>query len=550
MEGINLVRREREMEKWANQSDQQWENVFKKDGEIEIPNAYKNAQALMSFYLGRPADPLNINDITEFNKDIKTLKNVKSELNSIQTLQVSLPEAKDREKTIGKIHFNDNFKITDNKNKDYEMQISSEQNEGSLSFKITPKGEQTTLGDFNLDFKQHEISLNSSEFALKNFTEQNSKEGFYTLTLYKTQNESTETLTAAQNDIIHNIWTNIISYKTWITKKRQREIEDQAKEKLSTKVKEVTEKTINNNDREIIVNIESRSILTQWWFTEEIDNKVFGMNYLKKLLKNSKFNEYYIRIFLDYFYKDIIKKNDDNTFGILTEKYGQNFGGAIGEVETKAYALYKAKIKGKKTRIKVTITGQETDQRGKSVPADGNIKFKYKDKKYICTFQSKFYAYNTLIKSLYADTRFYLGQKATESQKNTTLYAYSQKLINEYPLNNVVNLDCDLYLKPDYYKGAVPGLLRINTFLTDVKRELRTCDIYYISGVFVPSVYLLKQIKDLSVDKNNNNKPLIRTKGLLNTKKQKEGYYNVVQGSLNIPNTLDLLEGLINFDIK
>ena len=44
------------------------------------------------------------------------------------------------------------------------------------------------------------------------------------------------------------------------------------------------------------------------------------------------------------------------------------------------------------------------------------------------------------------------------------------------------------------YIGSLPGLLRIRSFVSSVE-ELNRSDFYYFSGYYIPSCYLLKQIK-------------------------------------------------------
>lgn len=523
---------------WKSRSDNIWKAVTEKEDSLKSPNAYQNAHALMSLCLGKDVDPTLQQNIIDFNKNKQSLKidqNNKIIFSKINFVNIIISNLDDN-KLIGTITFKSPQSIKNEKSK-YSLNYSNN------NYKIIEDNQQEvgTL-EFSLENNPPFVKLTSSKFTLRYFIEQDDEKGFYTLGLKllskETTGKETETISATVKDIGKLVWQDIIKFK--------KEIQSRGEEKIGEEVNiEIIKESNKEKNRLIKVNLIEESILKQWWKRKK-DGGGDGKKFLEYQLNRRWFDNNYIKKFLRVFYEEIIIKKDDTFYGIIDETYSQQMNGSLGEVETKVKILELSPKEPHVTSLNVDLTGQNK-YKGKDIPADGVITFQYNGQQYKCSFQSKFYSLSSLKNRLYSNAAFYLGMNLTKEQYNTTLYSYSPDLIEDYPLNHYTN--SKQYLDPQLYTGAVPGLLRINTFLENLEREFRTCDFYYISGIFIPSVYLLKQIKE-SVSESNSNK-MIKVQRLSvseNSERVVRTKYNVVKGSLNIPITQKLIKNFTQFN--
>lgn len=320
------------------------------------------------------------------------------------------------------------------------------------------------------------------------------------------------------------------------------QIEGKMREKAVKIGEDFIENNINNNsDSQELTYSETISTLSQYEKTLKwLDEGEWELPTTKKKRPPTKEAIYRIldKITLyketsgakDIFFEFLKKTITDKQINYHSQKgkgYPHSFEGDFAEVDSLVRARLALQKNENVKSIQIEVLGKELGSNDKQVPADGKISFKYNDREYTCTFQSKSYLLSTLSNKLYKDASFILSNSKEQNDEanQTNLYAYPQKVLNNgYQLiqssdeDTIKNL-----LNPNIYLGAVPGLMRINTYVSDNNEVLGRSDFYFISGYYIPSFLFLRLLKesldqekketmiDISLIEKNGNKNLVGT---------------------------------------
>ena len=214
----------------------------------------------------------------------------------------------------------------------------------------------------------------------------------------------------------------------------------------------------------------------------------------------------------DIFFEFLKKTITDNQTNYHSQKgkgYPHSFEGDFAEVDSLVRARLALQKNENVKNIQIEVLGKKLGDNDKQVPADGKISFKYNNQDYTCTFQSKSYLLSTLSKAMYGEASFTLSKQENIDNNihNTNLYAYPQKtletgynLITQHlnSTGDVLN-ETQQLLNPNIYIGAIPGLLRIKTYISN-NEVLGRSDFYFISGYYIPSFLFLRLLQE-SLDK-------------------------------------------------
>ena len=203
------------------------------------------------------------------------------------------------------------------------------------------------------------------------------------------------------------------------------------------------------------------------------------------------------------FLKHTIQKNKINYHSNKESGYTNSFEGDFAEADSLVRAARTLKENKNVKNIRIEVLGKDMGDNKKQVPVDGKISFTYNNERYTCTFQSKSYMLSLLEKKMYKDASFTLSRKKNiDNNKHLkNLYAYPDtvletgyNLMERYLYNRTDQEATKKILNPNIYQGAIPGLLRIKTYIGN-DEVLNRSDFYFISGYYSPSFVFLKLLK-------------------------------------------------------
>lgn len=534
-------------EKWIKDNQKLWEQAtgeLKDEG--EKTSFYKNAKALMSLILDRPANPMKENDVKEFNQKLSNTNGSFSDNFKNFSLKGTTNDI--------------DFSINDEFNKLYLRVLSSNKynNENRALLYSADRGADAIknimieerndrIEKLNMSNEQGNISKNIkisidklNDLIKKNITvlQSNWKKKFHTSSApanFKVQSvniknyridvivhdssgiEGTIEL-KEYTDLIKKMWYN--DYIPYMDKK----IEDKTSHPMENEVIKKTDEDIKNDNVEkikdinITIKISSQELskFTLEWIEESKEN-------IKEILNQISFYQDNKR--KDAFIKEFKHHVEEKKVHYYTDtgNYLEEFGGIFGEIDAilRPFITIKEKSNISPKDLQINILGKETTENKKQIPADGSISFIYNNKQYICTFQSKNYLLNTLKQKLYKDAYFTLGfgDTLTPEEHRRNLYSYPKDILNDYGYTTIgigIVSNKIRVKNGNYYEGAVPGLLRINSFVSSNEMYNRS-DFYYFSGYYIPSClflkllkeYLKKQTKMIEITQNKKNKNLV-----------------------------------------
>lgn len=489
---------------WKAYNTDLWNNSTKIN---DTKNNLLGVKAFMSKILQRDASPFNKKDIKEFNKQLgnKSMSTKGTSLKEVlisddlasnnYILQFLVPDDTEKKRLLIKYNLSDiNDKIvTIDKNilqiniadlkKFINIHIKDFQREYKNKFKKNLKGCKIIY-----------VSLNRN---IINVFMRNSggKDKIESVSLQKSE------------DLIQRLWNNsympyinknLLDVRNYVVKELQESLMEEIlnEQKINNKIKNI------NKELEKRINRETYSILTYNWIethSEEIEKILEQVDFYK----DKTFGKKRKLDFLTFFKKEV--KDKKISYYSSSGEYVQSFGGDFGEIDTliRPESILKENSEKELTSdIRIELLGKELTDTAKQVPSDGKITFTYNDRQYTCTFQSKLFKKQTYQKGLYSEKGFILGFKKHIEDTNrnalqSNLYAYPEGVLEKGGYNTIgieiKNNNSDLTNSRNYI-GSLPGLLRIRSFVSSVE-ELNRSDFYYFSGYYIPSCYLLKQIK-------------------------------------------------------
>ncbi|MCI5552525.1 MAG: hypothetical protein MR388_01630 [Tenericutes bacterium] len=489
---------------WKAYNTDLWNNSTKIN---DTKNNLLGVKAFMSKILQRDASPFNKKDIKEFNKQLgnKSMSTKGTSLKEVlisddlasnnYILQFLVPDDTEKKRLLIKYNLSDiNDKIvTIDKNilqiniadlkKFINIHIKDFQREYKNKFKKKLKGCKIIY-----------VSLNRN---IINVFMRNSggKDKIESVSLQKSE------------DLIQRLWNNsympyinknLLDVRNYVVKELQESLMEEIlnEQKINNKIKNI------NKELEKRINRETYSILTYNWIethSEEIEKILEQVDFYK----DKTFGKKRKLDFLTFFKKEV--KDKKISYYSSSGEYVQSFGGDFGEIDTliRPESILKENSEKELTSdIRIELLGKELTDTAKQVPSDGKITFTYNNRQYSCTFQSKLFKKQTYQKGLYSGKGFILGFKKHIEDTNrnalqSNLYAYPEGVLEKGGYNTIgieiKNNNSDLTNSRNYI-GSLPGLLRIRSFVSSVE-ELNRSDFYYFSGYYIPSCYLLKQIK-------------------------------------------------------
>lgn len=489
---------------WKAYNTDLWNNSTKIN---DTKNNLLGVKAFMSKILQRDASPFNKKDIKEFNKQLGN-KSMSTKGTSLKEVLISddlasnnyilhflVPDDTEKKRLLIKYNLSDiNDKIvTIDKNilqiniadlkKFINIHIKDFQREYKNKFKKNLKGCKIIY-----------VSLNKN---IINVFMRNSggKDKIESVSLQKSE------------DLIQRLWNNsympyinknLLDVRNYVVKELQESLMEEIlnEQKINNKIKNI------NKELEKRINRETYSILTYNWIethSEEIEKILEQVDFYK----DKTFGKKRKLDFLTFFKKEV--KDKKISYYSSSGEYIQSFGGDFGEIDTliRPKSILKENSEKELTSdIRIELLGKELTDTAKQVPTDGKITFTYNDRQYTCTFQSKLFKKQTYQKGLYSEKGFTLGFKkhiedTNQNALQSNLYAYPEGVLEKGGYNTIgieiKNNNSDLTNSRNYI-GSLPGLLRIRSFVSSVE-ELNRSDFYYFSGYYIPSCYLLKQIK-------------------------------------------------------
>lgn len=533
---------------WKQYNNDLWKDSTQINDNTE--NNLLGVKAFMSKILQRDANPFNKKDIKEFNKllgnksmdtkgtslkDTITSKNLAAK---DYILQFLVPDDKEKKRLLIKYYLsniNDEI-VTIDKN---VLQINIAKLKGFINIHIKNFQEEYEK-KFHKKLKGCKIIYVSLNRNIINVFMRNSSgdDKIESVSLQKSE------------DLIQKLWND--SYIPYINNKSLSDVKNYVERELKNSlIKEILdEQKINNKIKNINKELEKRinkevySILTYNWIkthSREIEKILEQTDFYK----DKTFGKKRRLDFLTFFKKEVKEKK--LSYYSSSGEYVQSFGGDFGEIDTliRPKSILKEKLGKELTKdVKIELTGKELTDDAKQVPSDGKITFTYNDKQYVCTFQSKLFKKQTYQGGLYSGKGFILGfkeiiEKTNSNALKSNLYAYPRETLEEGGGYNTIGIEIKKnksYLtESQNYIGSLPGLLRIKSFVSSVE-ELNRSDFYYLSGYYIPSCYLLKQIK---IEKKKWNKTQ-------NLPLKVELKNNLVIGTLSSFNVYDFLSNIIN----
>lgn len=532
---------------WKQYNNALWNDSTQINDDTE--NNLLSVKAFMSKILQRDASPFNKKDIKEFNKLLgnksmdtrgtslkETLisKNLQKE-NYI--LQFLVPDDKEKKRLLIKYYLSDikDKIVTIDKN---ILQINITDLKTFIN-KHIKDFQKEYKNKFNKNLKGCKVIYVSLNRNIINVFMRNSggEDKIESVSLQRSE------------DLIQKLWND--SYMPYINKNLSNVKSYVERELKNSLIKEILdEQKINNKIKNINKELEKRinketySILTYNWIkthSKEIEKILEQTDFYK----DKTFGKKRRLDFLAFFKKEVKEKK--LSYYSSSGEYIQSFGGDFGEIDTliRPKSILRENLGKELTRdVKIELLGKELTDDAKQVPSDGKITFTHNNRQYTCTFQSKLFKKQTYQGGLYSGKGFVLGFKGIIENTNSNalksnLYAYPREILEEGGGYNTIGIEIKKnksYLtKSENYIGSLPGLLRIKSFVSSVE-ELNRSDFYYLSGYYIPSCYLLKQIK-IEKKKWNQTQNLPLKVELKN---------NLVIGTLSSFNVYDFLSNIIN----
>ena len=489
---------------WKAYNTDLWNNSTKIN---DTENNLLGVKAFMSKILQRDASPFNKKDIKEFNKQLgnKSMSTKGTSLKEVlisddlasnnYILQFLVPDDTEKKRLLIKYNLSDiNDKIvTIDKN---ILQINIADLKKFINIHITDF-QKAYKNKFKKKLKGCKIIYVSLNKNIINVFMRNSggEDKIESVSLQKSE------------DLIQRLWNNsyipwinknLLSVRNYVVKELQESLMEEIlnEQKINNKIKNI------NKELEKRINRETYSILTYSWIethSEEIEKILEQVDFYK----DKTFGKKRKLDFLTFFKKEV--KDKKISYYSSSGEYVQSFGGDFGEIDTliRPKSILKENSEKELTSdIRIELLGKELTDTAKQVPSDGKITFTYNDRQYTCTFQSKLFKKQTYQRGLYSGKGFTLGFKKHIENTNrnalqSNLYAYPEEVLEKGGYNTIgieiKNNNSDLTNSRNYI-GSLPGLLRIKSFVSSVE-ELNRSDFYYFSGYYIPSCYLLKQIK-------------------------------------------------------
>ncbi|MGN1358497.1 MAG: hypothetical protein ACI4WU_03915 [Bacilli bacterium] len=515
----------------------------------DTKNNLLSVKAFMSKILQREASPFNKKDIKEFNKLLGN-KSMGAKGTSLKEtlisddmtrnnyiLQFLVPDDKEKKRLLIKYNLSDiNDKIVTIDKNILQINIIDLKKFINAHIKDFQKEYENK---FNKKLKGCKIIYVSLNRNIINIFMRNSggKDKIDSVSLQKSE------------DLIQRLWNN--SYMPYINKNLlyvQNYVEKELQESLMEEIlneQKINDKIKNiNKELEKRINRETYSILTYNWIkthSREIEKILEQIDFYKDKTFGKKRK-------LDFltFFKEEVKEKKLSYYSSSGE-YVQSFGGDFGEIDTliRPKSILKENLEKELTsNVRIELLGKELTDTAKQVPTDGKITFIYNNKQYTCTFQSKLFKKQTYQLGLYSGKGFVLGFKkhiedTSPNALKSNLYAYPQTVLEKRGGYNTIGIEIknnnDDLINSRNYIGSLPGLLRIRSFVSSVE-ELNRSDFYYFSGYYIPSCYLLKQIK---LEKN-------RWEETQNLPLKVELQNNLVIGTLSSFNVYNFLSNIIN----
>lgn len=542
-------------EKWKEMNNKLWEDSTN----IKNNENLKNVKAFMSYILNdNKINPMSESTIRDFNKKLGNEKmelqgsslkynneereynNAELKLYSFNFLSLNLSEKTNARKQLGFYKYEDLPELSslqgtqENKGYLYIENNSLYVNIEKISklLKSNNKIVDNMKKIYKEAFGNKKVSFRIQTCSLKGY--------LINIFLYNSNkdvlNSSFEL--SENNDLMKKMWIN--SYYPYI-KKNLEKVTEKTREELK---KELSQKIIDENSNITFTGIEkildkeineiALSKLTYYW----IEKNKNSIKYLLNTVDFYKNNKTRQKEFLKFF-KETVKEKKLSYYS-STGNYPETFGGDFGEIDTLIRPKTVLKERGINNNIQIKVLGKSLSDDSKQVPADGKITFVYEGNKYTCTFQSKLFSKSSYNSGIYSKANFVLGYKhnITDNQHKTNLYSYEEKDLNEWGYltigDEIKNNNSEVDEEKNYL-GALPGLLRIKTFVSSVE-ELNRSDFYYFSGYYIPSYFLLTKIKDNLKEWKYKQTPL-----------KVEKNKNLIYGNVGEWNVYNFLKKIINY---